>query len=86
MEVRFSRKFRKEYKKLSEKNREKFERRFGIFIRNPFDPMLYNHVLKGKYRGYQSINITGDIRAIYEPLKKDAALFVAIGTHSGLYG
>ena len=85
MEVRFHKRFKKDYKKLAEKDRRQFQRRLGVFLRDPFEPTLNNHVLKGKYRGYRSINISGDIRALYEPLKKDVALFVTVGSHSHLY-
>lgn len=85
MKVRFHRKFRKEFQKLPLKDRIRFERRLGVFLQDPFDPILNNHALKGKYRGYRSINVTGDIRAIYESSKWDTALFVAIGSHSELY-
>jgi mRNA-degrading endonuclease YafQ of YafQ-DinJ toxin-antitoxin module len=41
--------------------------------------------LHGEYSGYRSINITGDLRVIYEPLGKNTVQFVIIDTHSNLY-
>lgn len=77
--------FIKDYKKLSHWTKEKFKERRDLFLKDEFDPVLNNHPLKGKYQGYRSINITGDFRAIYKR-DKDKAIFVAIGSHSRLYG
>jgi mRNA-degrading endonuclease YafQ of YafQ-DinJ toxin-antitoxin module len=38
-----------------------------------------------KYLGYRSINITGDVRALYTVKEGALILFVFIGTHSQLY-
>ncbi len=77
--------FKKSYKKSSPKVKEKLEERLRLFSKDEFDPALNNHALKGKWLGYRSINVTGDIRAIF---KRDtgSAFFVAIDKHSNLYG
>jgi mRNA-degrading endonuclease YafQ of YafQ-DinJ toxin-antitoxin module len=54
-------------------------------LNNPNHPLLNNHKLQGDIDGYFSINISGDIQAIYEQVDKDLVLFVKIGTHSQLY-
>jgi len=46
---------------------------------------LRDHQLKGKYKQYRSINITGDYRALYL-LRGDEAIFDVVDTHSQLYG
>lgn len=56
-----------------------------LFGKNPFDPILNNHSLQGKFLGYRSINITGDYRAIFRLLDDDTALFVEVDTHGNLY-
>jgi mRNA-degrading endonuclease YafQ of YafQ-DinJ toxin-antitoxin module len=43
-------------------------------------------MLTGEYAGLYSINITGDIRALYEKIDDTYAIFGFIGTHSQLYG
>ena len=53
---------------------------------NQYDVLLNNHALSGEYVGCRSINITGDVRAIYEEIKDNHFEFVAIGTHTELYG
>lgn len=77
--------FKKSYQKLPPQNKEKLENRLRLFSKDEFDPVLNNHALKGKWLGYRSINVTDDIRAIF---KRDIenAFFVAIGSHSNLYG
>ena len=83
--IGYSKDFKKDYKKLPEKIQLRFKERVSIFSQDEFNPVLNNHALKGKYLGYRSINISGDLRAIY---KKEANLiiFVRIDSHSNLYG
>lgn len=85
MKIILHKNFEKEYKKLQKKEQTKFKEKIAIFMKNPFDIILNNHLLKGKYKGYRSINIAGDLRAIYKLLSKDNYLFVSINTHSNLY-
>ena len=50
--------------------------------------MRHNYVLtlsKVALLGYWSINITGDVRAIYRQHGDTIIIFVLIGTHSQLY-
>lgn len=56
-----------------------------IFSTNPHDPILNNHSLNGKYQNCWSINITGDIRAIYRKISVVEIRFVEIGSHGQLY-
>ena len=84
MNIRLHKKFEKKYVKLRKQEKEKFKQRRDIFLENPYDPVLNNHALQGKYLGLRSINITGDLRALYEEIG-DTAHFVEIDTHSNLY-
>lgn len=86
MTILYSGKFRKKYRKLAVKIREKFKERRNIFLSNPFDPLLDNHPLHGEYAGCRSINVTGDYRAIFYHEDADTARFIAIGTHHELFG
>jgi len=85
MLVRYSARFKKQFKKLPKSIHIKAHKRFALFMSDPTHPLLHNHKLKGVYSGYRSINITGDIRAIYYELDDDTNVFVRIGTHSELY-
>lgn len=86
MIVRFHRDFEKRYKKLKAGEKNKFKKRLKIFLQDEFNSILNNHPLKGKYKGYRSINITGDLRAVYKRINKKAVVFAVIDTHSNLYG
>jgi len=86
MKILFHRNFEKNYVKLRTSERNKFKERLSAFADDPFNPTLGNHALKGKYRAYRSINIGGDLRAVYKTIKNEEYLFVAIGTHAKLYG
>ena len=84
MEPQFHKKFQKQYKKLPAKMREKVKERLLMFKTDPMSPELNNHALHGKYVGCRSINVTGDLRAIYE-VRNIRVRFVYLDTHSNLY-
>lgn len=76
--------FEKNFKKLSPRIKKKFKTRLQLFVKDEFDPVLNNHALKGKFQGYRSINVTGDLRAVFKRTKQDA-VFITIDSHSNLY-
>ena len=81
MTIRFHKNFDRRYRKLPTELQQRFKERSTRFISNPFDAVLRNHMLKGKFKRYRSINIGGDYRAIYKLLEDGTAIFVDIGTH-----
>ncbi len=83
--ILFAKKFEKQFSKLSRNVQSKFLERLDIFIENKNDPILRNHKLHGKLEGKWSINISGDVRAIYEIVDEDIYFFLMIGSHSELY-
>ncbi len=85
MIIIFQKGFEKELKKLRLKAQENFFDRLTLFEKDQFEPILNNHALAGKYLGFRSINVTGDLRAVYKKVGEDV-LFVAINSHSNLYG
>ena len=85
MIIVYHRDFRKSYKRLTPKIKEKLEERLRLFSEDEFNPVLNNHALQGRWSGYRSINVTGDVRAIFKR-DPETALFVAINKHSNLYG
>jgi addiction module RelE/StbE family toxin len=84
--VEFTKSFEKQFKKLSPAVQQKFYRQLELFMLRPRDPMLNNHALKGKYEGFRSINVTGDVRALFFRDQGRVVFFAHIGTHSQLYG
>jgi len=85
MKIRFHGSFEKQYKKLRENDRLQAIERLSLFSKDEFSPILNNHPLLGKYKGYRSINITGDIRALYKYQNPSVCIFVIIDSHSNLY-
>lgn len=85
MRVSTHRNFEKQVNKLKAGEKVKLRQRLVLFMSDSENPVLNNHALTGRYQGYRSINITGDLRALYKLVKKDTALFIKIDTHSNLY-
>ncbi len=85
LKIRFHRNFEKQFKKLPASVKQRFFKRLEIFEQFPYHPTLNTHILRGTFDGYQSINVTGDVRAIFMMNDRNIAFFVAIGTHGQLY-
>lgn len=85
MVIDFHRNFNKAYNKLSVKQRDYFKTQLALFTQNRYSPELNNHGLKGKYQGYRSINIGGNLRAVFFEYNSEHVEFTTIGTHAQLY-
>ncbi|MBI5412556.1 type II toxin-antitoxin system mRNA interferase toxin, RelE/StbE family [Candidatus Peregrinibacteria bacterium] len=89
MRIEFSKEFRRDLRHLNDKQFEQFKKRLTLFANQPSHPLLHNHQLKGKLKGYCSFNITGDLRVQYRiegNLEHGTVIkMVCIGTHSQLY-
>ena len=85
MIILYHKNFEKDFKKLSAKRKEKCKERLALFFQDEFGLILGNHPLRGKYQGYRSINIGGDLRALYKKTARNAVIFVAVNTHNKLY-
>ncbi len=85
MKIDFHKKFTKRLKKFPKRIQEQFYVKLEIFEVNQFAQILNNHAVHYPYEGCQSINITGDIRALYETIDEQSVVFVYIGSHSELY-
>ena len=86
MTIQYLPKFKKQYQKLPKKFRNQFDERLQLFLIDPIDPRLRAHPLKGKYAGYWSMSVNGDIRALYIIQDETLIIFALIGSHSELYG
>lgn len=85
MKIVLHREFEKRYSKLRSGEKRRFQERRNLFLGSEFHPLLENHPLRGKYQGYRSISIGGDLRVVYKRIGKDIFLFAKIGTHGELY-
>jgi addiction module RelE/StbE family toxin len=87
MNIKYNESFDKHYKKRISSNRSlvvRAKERIDIFVKNPNDPILKDHPLKGKSKGFRAFSITGDIRVIYQIIE-GTAYFFDIGTHNQVY-
>ena len=86
--------YHKQFKKRIIKQRVKVQDKFLNLIhvfteskkRKIFLKELNQHELCGSMKGVYSIDITGDIRALYIEECKGVTFFIDIGTHAELYG
>ncbi|MFZ3074201.1 MAG: hypothetical protein WA093_03685 [Minisyncoccales bacterium] len=85
MEIIFHRNFEKQILKLKPAERERLRLRLKVFLNDPFDRQLNNHPLKGDRADFHSINIGGDLRAVFKQIDTDKCIFTEIGTHGALY-
>lgn len=86
MTIQYMPKFKKQYKKLPSKLQLQFDERVRLFVIDPTHPKLRVHPLKGKFAGHWSLDVSGDIRALYLKRGEELVIFALIGTHSQLYG
>ncbi|HTE57111.1 MAG TPA: type II toxin-antitoxin system RelE/ParE family toxin [Verrucomicrobiae bacterium] len=85
-QINFTKTFRGQFKLLKPRQQERFYERLELFKKDPQARVLRDHALKGKYIGYRSIDIQGDLRALYYVKDDTIVIFALIGSHSQLYG
>jgi addiction module RelE/StbE family toxin len=86
MQYVLSKRFEKDFAKLPRPVKNKVLVVLQKFVDDPLNPSLRKHPLSGKWNNHFSINVTGDVRAVYLYIKNDVVHFVAVGSHSELYG
>ncbi len=82
MTIFYSSKFKREYKKLSLKIKTRAEKQEILFRKNPFDPKLGTHELKGRLKEFWAFWIDNKNRIIFEFVDKDTIWFHSAGDHS----
>ena len=86
MSIQYTLKFKKQYKKLPKIFQNQFDGCLRLFLSDPTNLQLRVHPLKGKFSGYWSLNVNGDLRALFLKKDKEITIFALIGSHSELYG
>jgi len=86
MTIRFSKRFVKQLAALLASVQRAAYVRIDVMANNPDDPILRRHRLAGRLRHLWSIDITGDVRVLYEIVGDELIVYQMIGTHSQLYG
>lgn len=85
MQISYGRIFKKMFSKQSRQIQDKFNERLTLFIKDQTHSLLNTHSLHGEWSGCKSINVTGNIRAVFEEIGENHIEFIAIGSHSELY-
>ncbi len=85
MKIVFSKKFDKLFLKQSPKIKDEFYKRLELFKKDRRNKLLNVHRLKSKMKGKYSMNVSGDVGAIYEIIDREIYFFLLIGSHSELY-
>jgi len=81
-DVSFNRSFKNYKRKLSDKELNKLKKSLLIFKKNPFDPRLKTHKLKGNLKNYWSFSISYSDRILFRFLNNETVFFIDIGNHS----
>lgn len=81
MKVRTLSKFDRQYKKLPNFIKDIAEKKFDIFLSDPFDSRLKTHKLTGALVGYLAFSLNQDYRIIFDFDEKGDARFYQVGTH-----
>ena len=82
MKIFFDKKFDKKFVKLRKWEKQKTKEAIKRFRKNPFDPRLRNHTLRGKLLGLRSISAAFDIRLIFKEKENYVeVLFLTLGSH-----
>ena len=88
-QIEFSKLFNNQLDRAPYEIKISFYDTLALFLDNPNDAHLRNHVLRGKYAGYRSFNVTEDWRAIFiqkiDQNGNKTVVFKFIGTHNQLY-
>jgi addiction module RelE/StbE family toxin len=84
LSLRFKKQFQKSARQLSAAQQDQLKERLELFLSNPYHSLLHNHQLSGDYADFRSINISGDLRALYY-VEGDDYIFAFVGTHAQLY-
>ena len=88
MNIYFHQDYKKAYQRRISKNlklRQKTLERIKLFQKNPDNPSLKDHPLKGARMGLRAFSITGDIRIVYLPVSKGKVIFLDVGSHNQVY-
>lgn len=82
MEIIYSSKFAREYRKLPKDIKILAEEQETIFRKDPYDTRLKTHKLKGKFDGFLSFSIGYKYRIIFEFAKdRKTVYFHTVGDH-----
>ena len=81
MDVFYTQKFLREYKKLPVEIKIQAEKKEDIFRKDPHSRTLKTHKLKGELCDFWSFSVNRSYRIIFEFQSEDVIVFHSIGDH-----
>lgn len=81
MEIAYSSKFIRQYKRLSGDVKELLIKKEDLFRDDPFDERLKLHKLHGRFAGLFSFSINYEYRVVCDIENMKLVKFIAIGNH-----
>lgn len=88
MKVQLAPRLINKLKKQNVRIRKSFRKAIDLFSEDPNNSTLNSHELHGIWKGFRSIDVASDWRAVYQEIKegKDSiAYFTTLGIHKQLY-
>ena len=73
--------FHRSFKKMPDPIRENFSVKITLFIKDPFNPSLKTHKLKGNLGSYYAFHLREGYRVLFEFQDTNNVLMVNIGSH-----
>lgn len=80
--IRYTPEFRRDYRKLPTRVRERVKERGALFTEDPFHPLLRTHKLGGKLAGTWAFAVDSRHRVLFEFLEEGVVLLLRVGDHS----
>lgn len=85
MELYYSPKFVKSYKKLPKKIKDLAQKKIQLFIGDRHDPLLRAHKLHGDFAEFSAFSVNSKYRIVFDFFDENIVRFYDIGTHDIYY-
>jgi addiction module RelE/StbE family toxin len=86
MKIKYHKRFEKQFKKLSDKDKQKVVVAVDKFLVNPNHISLNNHQLKGRLTAMRAISAAPDLRLIFQESNGYVLVFfLDVGKHNRVY-
>ena len=81
MELYYSSKFIKSYRRLPQRIKSLAESKEKVFNKDPFNKILQTHKLHGDFAGFWALSVNRSYRIVFDFLGENVVRFYDIGTH-----
>lgn len=86
MKIELHKNFEKAFSRLDFKQKQRVREVLDLFRKDPFNPLLKNHILHGEFQEYRAISAGGNLRLIFQTIDNfDTVQFLNVGTHNQVY-